>query len=175
VIKIEGTEQLERVAEQLAAAGNVELRKRMMVNLRGAVAPVKPLIVAEARGTLPHTGGANEWVASAKIAVGATVSPKTAIVAVRMRQPNAAKSRASKNARAAGKRFKGSTTHDLVAINAGTLRHPTYGNRGPGMWFDTEVKPGFFTRPCTLMAPAIRAACNITIAETAAAAGFTEL
>lgn len=171
MIKIEGTEQLERVSAQLLAAGNVELRKQMLKNIRVSVAPVKPLIRAEALNTLPHAGGANEWVASAKVSVGATVSPKIATVAVRASQSNAAVRAKKARAKAAGKTYRGSATHNLKAIDQGILRHPTFGHEP---WKDTAVKPGFFSRPCKLMAPSVLLACNLTVSETAIAAGFTD-
>jgi hypothetical protein len=171
-IKIEGTEQLERVSAQLLAAGNVELRKQMLKNIRVSVAPVKPLIRQEALRTLPRSGGANEWVASSTISVGATVSPKTATVAVRASQTRSAVKAKKARAKAAGKTYRGASTHNLKAIDAGNLRHPTFGRRNLNAWFDEAVKPGFFTRPCKLMAPSVLIACNLTVTETAAAAGF---
>lgn len=170
VVKIEGTKQLEEVSAKLLAAGNVTLRRQMLKNIRVSVSPVKPLIVGEALGSLPHTGGANVWVASAPISIGAAVNVKTATVAVRMRQPNAAVAAKRARAKAAGKRYASSATHNLAAIDAGTLRHPRFGDRGE--WFDTKVKPGFFSRPCRLMAPSVLLACNLTVSETAIAAGF---
>lgn len=172
MIKIEGTQQLEDLSAKLLAAGNVELRKQMLKNIRVSVAPVKPLIIAEARGTLPHSGGANEWVASSKISIGATVSPRTATVAVRASNTSSAIKAKKARAKAAGKKYGGNAMHNLKAIDGGVLRHPVFGNRE--VWADTKVKPGFFTRPCKLMAPTVWAACNLTVTETAIAAGFTD-
>lgn len=169
MIKIEGTEQLERVSARLLEAGNVALQKQMLRNLRVSVQPVKPLIRAEALRTLPHAGGANVWVASSKVTVGATVAAKGANVVVRAAQPNGAVKAKKARAKAAGKTYRGSATHNLTAIDQGVLRHPTYGHNP---WKDTAVKPGFFTRPCKLMAPSVLVACNLTVTETAAAAGF---
>lgn len=172
MIKIEGTEQLEKVAAQLTEAGNKVLRRQMLKNLRIAVEPVKPAITHEVMTTLPKEGGANQWVASAPLSVGATASVKGATVAVRMRQPHAEIAAKKQRAKAAGKTYRGTAQHNLRAINAGVLRHPLFGNRDH--WFTTRVKPGFFSRPCEAAAPVIRAACQITVMETAAAAGFTD-
>ena len=87
-----------------------------------------------------------------------------------MRQPSAAVAAKKARAKAAGKKYKGNASHNLAAINSGTLRHPLFGNRD--YWYDTPVKPGFFTRPCQLTAPGIRAGCEIAVARTALAAGF---
>jgi len=172
MIKIEGTEQLERVAARLTEAGNTVLRRQMLKNIRVAVEPVKPAIVHEAMTTLPRTGGANKWVASAPVSVGASVSLRAANVAVRMRQPNSAVAEKKSRAKTAGKTYRGSAQHNLRAINAGALRHPLFGNREH--WYDTNVRPGFFTRPCEAAAPEVLAACQLTVEETIAAAGFTD-
>lgn len=176
MIKIQGTRDLERVAAQLTVAGNVELRRQMLRNIRVAVEPVKPLIRQEALTTLPKSGGLNELVAAAPISIGATISPKTATVKVGI--SSGRKSKAAKNAQAAlarsrrdrGESSAGWIVRDLRSIDNGRARHPVFGDRD--RWSDTAVKPGFFTRPCEKFAPVVRAACAVTVKETALAAGF---
>lgn len=36
---------------------------------------------------------------------------------------------------------------DVVAVDAGILRHPTFGRRGEGDWRVTDVRPGFASDP----------------------------
>lgn len=140
-------------------------------NIRVAVAPVPSAVQAEARSTLPKSGGANEWVAGSQFSVRTSISTKAAAgVSLRMTQPNAEVSQKRARARAAGKNYKGSARHNLAAINAGVLRHPDFGNRES--WSNTAVRPGFFDRPVKAAQPAVSVACMAALREVAAIAGY---
>lgn len=118
--------------------------------IRASTAPVSTAIRAEALATLPKGGGANEWVASSKISTSVLLGPKTAGVKITAKK-------------------KG---HDLKDVDAGVLRHPTYGYRGPGGWSETKVQPGFFSRPTRAAQAPVAAACMAAMVETARIAGF---
>lgn len=122
-------------------------RKRIAAIGAPAVARVKQ----SALSTLPKGGQPiplNEWVASASIKTITMYGARTAGVAIRARK----------------------TGHDLAAIDAGIVRHPTYGNRKA--WATTNVQPGFFTRPLEAMEPIATALFLAAMTETAAIAGF---
>lgn len=129
-------------------AADAALMPLVRKDIRLVTAPVVEAVRAEALSSLPKSGGANEWVASSKIRTSILLGAKTAGVKIT----------ASK---------KG---HDLKAINAGVLRHPTYGNRSA--WSVTKVQPGFFSRPVNDAQPAVAAACMAAMVETARIAGF---
>ena len=44
---------------------------------------------------------------------------------------------------------------DVARINAGILRHPTFGRRGLGQWHDQRVRRGFVDRPVDKLADRI--------------------
>lgn len=121
------TQALERVAALMASAQTrqaVEIRRAL---IKGTAVAAE-LIRQEARTTLPKAGGVNEWVADAVTKITPTSGARSAGVTIRTRK----------------------TGHDLVSINEGRLRHPTFGQPKPVKWGMTEVRPGFFTRPLEL-------------------------
>lgn len=148
-VVVQGADELKAVAARLAAAGEIEMKKAMVARMRTALLPLPPIIRASAMAYLPKAGGANRWVADAKVSPRITATPRTGAVSIRMWK----------------------TGHDLRSIDRGYLRHPTFGNTDH--WFTTRVPPGFFTKPCLSMAPAVNVALRVAMADTAAFAGFT--
>jgi hypothetical protein len=58
----------------------------------------------------------------------------------------------------------------LQSIDAGKLRHPTFGHGKDRKWGMTPVRPGFFTRPLkTRVRPAVTVAMHQAMVETARA------
>lgn len=157
------------VAARLKAADEalIPLARR---NIRAATAPVGEAIRREALATLPKSGGANEWVAASKITTTTSLVPRTAGVTLRVHAQNEAVAAKRSRARSAGKKYGGSASHNLQAINRGGLRHPLYGNRDH--WYTTRVKPGFFDRPVRAAVPAVAEACLAALREAVAVAGF---
>ena len=51
----------------------------------------------------------------------------------------------------------------LKSVDAGVLRHPTFGNRDA--WSVTKVQPGFFSRPVAAATPAVSVACVAAMRE----------
>lgn len=142
------SEQFERLAVQLKA-GEKAMLNLVRRNVRVATAPAAAAIRAEALGTLPRSGGLNEWVAAAKITTSTPIGPKFTGVTIRDR----------------------SKGHDLKSIDAGVVRHRVYGKwrkNTPAQ----NVPPGFFTRPVVKLAPAVAAACYAAAVEAAHIAGF---
>lgn len=131
-LRIEGTEQLERVARRLKDLGDGELRKELYRAIQRATKPLKAKAKDAALRDLPQRGGLNKWVASSKFSTrtrGGGRNPGVKIVAK-----------------------KG--THDLRALDRGRLRHPVYGNRR--VWVNQSVKPGWFSKSMEDGAPDVR-------------------
>lgn len=115
------TAALERLSSNLLEAAStkqaVVVRRAMLATAAHAPA----LVRQSALETLPRAGGANEWVAAAAVKVMASGTSVT----IRARRSG----------------------HDLQSIDAGKLRHPTFGQAKPVRWGMTPVRPGFFSRP----------------------------
>lgn len=101
------------------------LRKRLREPLPG----VQRAITASALDTLPARNGLAAWVAAEKITAVLRVSGRAAKIKL------------------AGKRQSQRAQSDLAAIDAGQVRHPSWGRRGPGEWRAQGVTPEYFTRP----------------------------
>ena len=120
----------EQLARELRAFDG---RRQIVKALRRALTRVsKPAVKdvrAHAVAILPSTGGLNKWVAASRIGV-----------------------KISYASRSAGVRMKGSRTSltdksDLDRIDAGTVRAPSWGRRGPGSWHNQSVPAGWWTDP----------------------------
>lgn len=96
------------------------IRRRTGRALTEAARPVRREIAASARSKLPRRGGLGAWVAAARVTVRQVDQGGTVGVAI--------------SASKAG--------HDLAAIDAGSIRHPTWG-RAP--LHQQGVTPGYFT------------------------------
>src|SRR5690242_8932474 len=75
--------------------------------IREIAKPAVDAVRKSALESLPKRGGLNEWVAEATIKTSILTGSRSAGVSIRARK----------------------TGHDLPAINAGTARHPVFGNR----------------------------------------------
>lgn len=140
-------------AEFRAAALDLREANRTMYltarrQIRAIATPAVAAVRQSALSTLPKRGGLNQWVADAVIKTSILTGPRSAGVSIRARK----------------------TGHDLPKINAGTARHPLYGNTS--YWYETPVQPGFFTRPLDEMAPVAEALFLRAMTETAYVAGF---
>jgi hypothetical protein len=104
-----------------------ELRREV----RKPVPSITRRVRISAAATLPHRGGLGAWVAASRITASVRLSGRR--VGVTMR---------------GGRNSKGGRS-DIAAIDAGRVRAPSWGRRGPGSWHTQGVVPGFFTRPVT--------------------------
>jgi hypothetical protein len=126
------SESLERLVRDLKGFEDrkVVLRE-LRRNIRRPVPVVRKAIRARALDTLPSRGGLNVWAASTRISVTIRVA-----------------------GRAAGVRLKGGRNSaggrsDIKALDRGRVRHPSWGRRGAGQWFNQTVPAGFVTGPVT--------------------------
>jgi hypothetical protein len=122
-LRITGAEKFARVARELKAAGDKEMRRELAQGLGRATKPLKAAAKESARTTLPKRGGLAARVASSSFRTRTKTgsSPSIQITA-----------RESKSA-------------DLAGLDAGVNRHPVWGNRA--RWATQRVTPGWFTRP----------------------------
>lgn len=122
-LRIEGAEQLERVARELKDLGDKDLRKELFRGFNRATKPLKAAVRASAEVRLPKRGGLNRFVASSRLSTRTRATGKN--VGVRIVAA------------------KGDS--DVEAIDRGRLRHPVFGNRK--VWVTQQVTPGWFTAP----------------------------
>jgi hypothetical protein len=137
--RVTGASAIRDLSRDLKAAGS-NLRKAIPKGMRKAARPLVRDIRAEARSSLPQRGGLAGYVASSGIRVSTTAGGVTVV----------------------GKRSKGGGLSDLEAINAGTVRHPTYGRRP---WAAQGVRAGFWDRPVERNEPAVVREMNGVIDE----------
>ena len=139
-----GAEEFAKLARDLRAAGDKDLRKELYRGLNRATKGLKDAAKDSARRTLPQGGGLADRVARARFSTRARAgrSPSIRIVA---------------------KDSKGRPV-DLYALDQGTVRHPTFGRRP---WVAQRVDPGWFTEPMERGAGDARRHIEAAVAEVA--------
>lgn len=120
------------VAELRAFEGRREVVKAMRRRITRPVPAVRARIQAYAVAILPSSGGLGPWVAASRISASVRYASARS-AGVRLR--GSRKSRAGKS--------------DLTRIDAGQVRHPTWGRRSRNAWHTQSVAPGWFTTPAT--------------------------
>lgn len=135
-IVIKGADDFARLARDLRAIDDKELRREFYAGINRATKPLKADAKASARRDLPKRGGLNEFVAKTSLTTRSRggQNPGVRIVA-----------RKSK---------KGGRKSDVDAIDRGRLRHPVFGNRR--VWVEQRVRPGWFTEPMEAGAGPVR-------------------
>lgn len=103
----------------------------LRTELRKPVPVVRKAIRQRALATLPRGGGLNKWAAAIQVKAKQEVLGKTVRVKL------------------TGGRNSAGGRSDIRRMDKGNVRHPTFGNRGKGMWHLIVVTPGFFTEPVT--------------------------
>ena len=144
---------LRALSRRLRVTGQSGLKKNITKAIRTATVPARGAVKQFLLEEMPHTGGANQWLAKASVTSTVLTGPNTAGVVVRARRNG----------------------HDLEALNrTGKLRHPTFGRRGHGQWqlTDTGVPPGWWERVLRPYGPAVRVALREAQNVTAREAGF---
>lgn len=102
-----------------------QLRKR----IRQPLPAVRRAVRARAIETLPRRGGLGRWVARARVSADLRTTGRSAGLTLR------------------GSRKSLRDASDLRRIDAGRVRAPAWGRRGPGQWHTQAVRPGWFTEP----------------------------
>lgn len=128
---LRGGAELRYVAGKLRKAAARDLTRELRAGQRKAFAPLQKEIKAEAAATLPKRGGYAGVMSRA-----VKVSVRTGF---------------GKNALTARVYARGRVeSRDVVAVNAGILRHPRFGDRRH--WYAQRVRPGFVDRPADRLA-----------------------
>lgn len=130
-VRDSGAAQLARLSADLKAAGNNDLRKEMLREIRKIARPAIEAVRISARVNLPRAGGLAEEVASSRMTARTTTGTRSA--GVRITRPVGAE-----------------------LDRSGRLRHPVYGNRQ--VWVAQEVPTHWFTRPLEALEPTVQAA-----------------
>ena len=127
MIEVRGAEQLKVLAKRLKDAGDKELKKELSQGIRQAMEPVKSAVRQSALDTLPQRGGLARRVAKTQL-------------------------RTARSAR--GIRLVGKSSDSIRRMNAGTVRHPVFGNRD--VWVDQKIPSGWWDRPTQASAARVR-------------------
>lgn len=129
---IAGLQRFAKLSKDLRVAGDKDLRKELYRGLQRATKPLKDDAKANARRVLPGRGGLADRVARARFNT---------------------RSRAGRNpsVKITAQDAKGRSV-DLVALDDGSVRHPTFGRRP---WVKQDVTPGWFTEPMQAGAPEV--------------------
>lgn len=140
--EIRGADEFYRLSKALKAAGRGDLRKALNAGIRKAAKPLIAKSKAEAKARLPKRGG-----------LGAAIAKTPQRVQTRTgKDPGVSIVVGGKGGAARG-------------ANAGTIRHPVFGNRD--VWVSQRVRPGWFEEPMQKGAPEVRPEIERAINEVA--------
>jgi len=116
--------EIRLLAQRLRIAGQGDLQKQLLRDIRATTKPTIRKVRANALATLPRRGGLAAKVAASKIGTRTrTTSGQSAGVFIKGTDPRI----------------------NLNRINAGQLRHPVFGNRRN--WREQSVRAGWFDDP----------------------------
>ena len=126
VVRIEGTDDLQRVADALKDAGEKDLVKAVSGALRGEAKPLGERVLRRGAESMPHRGGLSERVAGmGKVGVSSALRGRIASVSVILRNKGV----------------------DLKAMDAGVLRHPVFAQADRSrVWVRQSVPAGAFRK-----------------------------
>lgn len=155
-VDVRGAVKLRDTARALRAAARDDLRKQMLRNLRGAVAPLARAVRDNIPGSVP-SGYAPVLTRATRVTTKTKTAgwPAVTITAV-----------------AKGRRDE----RDLRAVNAARLRHPVFGRSRRGSrkgerianpWVVQAVRGGFFDRAVDEHADAVRDAIGDALDQVA--------
>lgn len=128
-LRIEGADQLSKVAVALKQHGSKELRGELTKAITRSVKPLKKDVKAHATNVLPSRGG-----------LGARVAKTTL---QHRRRTSASNPGISIHAKPSSR-----TLRDPARVDKGRARHPVYGMAASrAAWVLQDVPPGWFTKP----------------------------
>lgn len=128
-LRIEGTDDLQKVADALKEAGDKDLQKRISGALRSEAKPLGLRVLRRGAEEMPHRGGLSARVAGeGRVGVSSALRGRVASVSVILRNKGV----------------------DLKSMDAGILRHPVFGradrSRKEWAWTRQSVPAGAFRR-----------------------------
>lgn len=115
--------------ELRAFEGRKAVLKELRAELRKPLPQLRKDVRAHAVSILPTSGGLGAWVAKSTITLSVRDRGRAAGVRIK------------------GSRRSGKGKADLTRIDAGRVRHPSWGRKGAGQWHTQTVPTGFFTEP----------------------------
>ncbi len=121
-LRITGADQMKRLGAEFKQAGAGDLRKELLAEFRAEARPVIADLRKSAAETLPRRGGLAQRVARSNIR-SATRLTGTQV----------------------GLRITASNPIGIRRINAGSVRHPLFGDRQH--WYGQNVRAGWFDDP----------------------------
>lgn len=119
-IRVEGTDELQQVADALKAAGDSDLQRATSAALRGEAKPLGALVLGRGAMRMPQRGGLAARVAGmGSVGVSSALRGQVASVSVILRNKGV----------------------DLKSLDAGVLRHKVFGH---AVWVRQSVPSGAF-------------------------------
>lgn len=109
--------------------GRREVTSALRKEIRQPIPSVRTAIKRRALDTLPKGGGLNVWVSRTKVTAKIKLAGRAAGVQLK------------------GSRKSAKDKSDLRRLDAGKVRHPSWGRRGGDQWHSQTVTAGFFTKP----------------------------
>lgn len=106
-----------------------EVVKALRKRIRQPVPAVRKAVKRRAVDTLPRRGGLNVWASKTKVTAKVTLAGRGAGVKLK------------------GSRKSTKDKSDLRRLDAGRVRHPSWGRRGKDAWHIQLVPAEFFTGP----------------------------
>lgn len=123
VVRVEGNDDMQRVADALKEAGDKALMNRVRKAMRDAGKPIGTRVLKRGAEEMPHRGGLSDRISGlGRVGVNNALRGRVANISIVLRVKGA----------------------DLRAINRGTLRHPVFGNRE--VWVGQPVPEAAWTR-----------------------------
>lgn len=112
-LRLEGTDDLQRIADALAETGDKALINRVRKGLRDAGKPIGLRVLDRGADEMPHRKGLSDRIKeTGRVSVNSALNGRVANISVVLRTQGA----------------------DLRAMNRGNLRHPVFGNRAVWTW-----------------------------------------
>lgn len=148
---IRGTDDLERVARALKAAGDATLRKELLAGIRKAGKPVVDDVKAGGLATIPSRGGLAKKVAGSGIGVRTRLTGRSAGVRIQ----------------------KSKAVTGMLIDKYGSFRHPVFADgaktRKEWRWVqqDASLAKGWFTEEIEKRAPEFRKHVEQVLTDTA--------
>ena len=127
---ISGSEDFLRLADRLDE-GDRKLASRIRKRLRDVAKPLGSEVRDSLADAMPRRGGLSDLIAASKVSVASTGASRHPRVEIRVR----------------------SAGHDLESMDAGSLRHPTFGHRP---WVGQSVPSGSAQDALDRGAPKVR-------------------
>jgi len=124
-LEIQGQKELAALAAGLHKAA-ATFQNDMLTSVADAVKPLQSSVPRSALSTLPKRGGLAKRVAASRYSI--------------QRRGNII-------------RFATTNAYNIKQMDAGTVRHPVYGNRAK--WVSQSVPPSWWTKPITQETPRI--------------------